>query len=59
MTIHRWDHSDEDSVNGSIECSTDATAPDECSMMRERSVAGISNDVPDCPVHGAFVEQQA
>ena len=27
---------------------------DECSMARERSVAGVSDVIPDCPVHGAF-----
>lgn len=25
---------------------------DECAMARERSVAGISNVIPACPVHG-------
>lgn len=25
---------------------------DECALARERSVAGISNDIPACPVHG-------
>ncbi len=29
-----------------------ADSPTECMMARERSVAGISNDIPDCPVHG-------
>lgn len=35
-------------------CPFAGTTADECSMIRERSVAGVSNDVPDCPVHGAF-----
>jgi hypothetical protein len=35
-------------------CPFAGTTADECSMIRERSVAGVSDDVPDCPVHGAF-----
>lgn len=31
-------------------------APEECSMIRERSVAGTSNEIPACPTHGAFKE---
>lgn len=27
--------------------------PIECSMAREREVAGVSDDVPPCPQHGA------
>lgn len=29
---------------------------EECAASRERSVAGVSDDVPDCPVHGPYVE---
>lgn len=28
----------------------------ECATARERSVAGASNDIPACPVHGAYPE---
>ena len=35
-------------------CPFGGTTADECSMIRERSVAGISNTVPACAVHGAF-----
>jgi hypothetical protein len=35
-------------------CPYGGTTADECSMIRERSVAGISDTVPACPVHGAF-----
>lgn len=31
-----------------------ATDADECSMARERSVAGISDTIPDCAVHGTY-----
>lgn len=27
----------------------------ECSAARERSVAGVSNVIPDCPRHGAYI----
>ncbi|MEX1171683.1 MAG: hypothetical protein WEG56_03615 [Chloroflexota bacterium] len=37
-------------------CPFGGTTPDECSTIRERSVAGVSDSVPDCPVHGAFQE---
>ncbi len=30
----------------------DASDASECAMMRERSVAGRSNEIPACPVHG-------
>lgn len=30
------------------------TTAGECSMARERSVAGQSNIIPDCPVHGPY-----
>ena len=33
-------------------CPFGGTTPDECSTIRERSVAGISNDIPFCPIHG-------
>lgn len=32
------------------------TSADECAMARERSVAGKSNDIPACPVHGAYTD---
>lgn len=35
-------------------CPFEGTTADECAMIRERSVAGISNDIPACPVHGAY-----
>lgn len=35
-------------------CPFDGTSPDECAAIRERSVAGVSNDIPACPVHGAY-----
>lgn len=28
---------------------------DECAMVRERSVAGVSDEIPACPVHGEAV----
>jgi hypothetical protein len=36
------------------ECPYRAIDSDECSMIRERSVAGVSNDIPACAVHGAY-----
>lgn len=50
------------SLNDDYQCSSCETKPfcpygidaDECSTFRERSVAGISMFVPDCPVHGPF-----
>jgi len=30
------------------------TSADECAMVRERSVAGISNAIPSCPVHEEY-----
>lgn len=30
----------------------DATDADECATARERSVAGVSDTIPSCPVHG-------
>ena len=32
------------------------TDADECAASRERSVAGVSNDIPACPIHGAYSE---
>ena len=45
-------------AGGEVACPFDGTTPDECSTIRERSVAGISNSVPDCPIHGAFREPE-
>lgn len=28
----------------------------ECALARERSVAGVSNTIPACPVHGPYTE---
>jgi hypothetical protein len=39
-------------------CPYGGTTADECSTIRERSVAGISDSVPACPVHGAFSESE-
>ncbi len=39
-------------------CPFGGTTPDECSTIRERSVAGLSNDVPPCPVHGPYHEPE-
>jgi hypothetical protein len=30
------------------------TSADECAMARERSVAGISDEIPPCDVHGPY-----
>jgi hypothetical protein len=30
------------------------TSADECAMTRERSVAGISDEIPPCDVHGPY-----
>ena len=30
------------------------TSADECAMARERSVAGISDDIPPCDGHGPY-----
>lgn len=38
-------------------CPWSATNDSECSMYRERSVAGVSNDIPDCPAHGPFLPE--
>ena len=43
---------------GAATCPLGGTTPDECSTARERSVAGLSNSVPDCPTHGAFHEAE-
>jgi hypothetical protein len=32
---------------------------EECAMLRERSVAGKSNDIPECPVHGLHPSEEA
>lgn len=32
-----------------IEC--DAIDSDECAFLRERSVAGVSDSIPPCPIH--------
>lgn len=37
----------------------EATDAIECAGMRERLVAGISDTIPDCPVHGPYVEATA
>jgi hypothetical protein len=37
-------------------CPFGGTTSNECSTIRERSVAGVSDSVPDCPVQGAFQE---
>lgn len=31
----------------------DETSADECAMVRERSVAGLADEIPACAVHGA------
>jgi hypothetical protein len=41
-----------------VGCPFGGTTPDECSTIRERSVAGISDDVLDCPVHGVHREPE-
>jgi hypothetical protein len=41
-----------------VGCPFGGTTPEECSIMRERSVAGISNDVPVCPIHGIYPEPE-
>ncbi len=41
-----------------VGCPFGGTTPDECSTIRERSVAGVSNDVPSCPVHGVYHEPE-
>jgi hypothetical protein len=42
----------------SVGCPFGGTTPDECSTIRERSVAGISDDVPDCPIHDVYREPE-
>jgi len=37
---------------GEAECPWEATDGGECATMREREVAGASNDIPPCPLHG-------
>lgn len=37
----------------------DPQAIAECACDRERSVAGVSNIIPACPVHGTWEESQA
>lgn len=39
-------------LDGNRTCEFGVTDADECRMMRERSVAGFSDDTPACPVHG-------
>lgn len=46
------DHGDDDADDPT--CA--ATTASECAMMRERAVAGLSNDIPPCPIHGEFSE---
>jgi hypothetical protein len=41
-----------------VGCPFGGTTPDEWSTIRERSVAGISNDVPSCPIHGVYHEHE-
>ena len=38
-------------------CVWGGTTPAECAMTRERSVAGTSDMIPDCPEHGAFPDE--
>lgn len=38
-------------------CPYGTTDPDECGTIRERSVAGRSNTIPDCPVHGQHPDE--
>ena len=35
------------------------TNPDECATARERAVAGISDEIPTCAVHGARLREEA
>jgi len=37
-------------------CPWDCATDSECSMYRERSVAGISDDIPECPAHGPYLD---
>jgi hypothetical protein len=37
----------------SAKCVSGTDDASECAMMRERSVAGVSDTIPTCPVHGA------
>jgi hypothetical protein len=34
------------------------TTADECAMVRERSVAGQSDEIPSCPVHGPYPTEE-
>lgn len=45
-------------AEGDGTCPFGGTTPAECSTTRERSVAGISSSIPDCPTHGAFLEAE-
>lgn len=40
----------------SAACPYGATTDSECSMIRERSVAGVSNVIPSCPAHGEYMD---
>jgi hypothetical protein len=50
------EHSDEDFYCAEHLPACEWTDAGECLISRERSAAGISNDVPACPVHGPAVE---
>ena len=41
-----------------VGCPFGGTTPDECAAIRERSVDGVSDDVPSCPVHGPYHEPE-
>lgn len=34
------------------------TTVDECRMARERSVAGTADSIPDCTIHGPYIEAE-
>jgi hypothetical protein len=51
-TLPGWIHRSYDSKI----CPYGGIDADECGTIRERSVAGISNTIPDCPVHGPHQE---
>ena len=57
-TARRVTVCDDCGAESAVPCPWNATTCSECSMMRERSVAGRSDVIPSCAAHGAFLESE-
>ena len=41
-----------------VACPFEQTNCSECSLVRERLAAGVTDTIPDCPAHGPFLEAE-